>query len=159
MQARRALVLSHVAALSLAALAAATSSACSKDDSGGPSSPATDAGDEGGDASTVYGEGGLPESGPPACVCKPDYCGCGPCTPEDIVCSTEPPACPLTCARSCPQLAMAECKCLANRCIRVNNDAGAATSCYSDLDCPPAQCCAKGTAMRGVCTKGVGGCQ
>lgn len=142
----------------LAVVAFAASASCSSSDSAPDPQTGADAATDGGsDADIVPGEAGK-ESGPPACVCKPDYCGCGPCAPADIVCSQEAPVCTQTCSKTCPSLATAACKCLAGRCIRQDSDAGA-SSCYSDKDCPPAQCCAKGTAARGVCTSGVGGCQ
>lgn len=82
-------------------------------------------------------------SGEDACACKPDYCGCGACAVSDIVCTKTPPSCPRGpppgCAGSCPELTTTTCSCESDRCVR--SGASGPVACYTDLDCPPGECC------------------
>ena len=98
------------------------------------------------DAPDVTADGGT-------CACRPDFCGCGACGPQDIVCTKTPPTCSLGCTGSCPDLAKTICSCDADRCVRSGIDG--AIGCYTEADCPPGNCCAYGgpprPAGQGIC--------
>ena len=143
-------------------LVAVLSAGCGGSSSPGPSSgidaSAADGGlDDGGgsaaDGSTATdGGGGGDASGTCSAGCAPTWCGCGKCDVAQIVCTSNPPACPLGCASECAEIDTVQCACEADRCVRVGAKPGDPTACYINHDCPVGQCCvATGGIIAGRC--------
>jgi hypothetical protein len=89
-------------------------------------------------------------------ACKPDYCGCGQCTDDQVVCTKTPMACPFDCPIAC-DLTKYKCACEADRCVRTSPLPGTVTPCYTTLDCPPGNCCMQRSGpLQGACVAGNG---
>ena len=89
-----------------------------------------------------------------ACAaCAPDFCGCGQCTTEQVVCTKKPMPCPLGCPTAC-DLSMYKCACDADRCVRTSPPP-TVTPCYATADCPPGHCCMQRSGpIQGACVAG-----
>jgi hypothetical protein len=90
-----------------------------------------------------------------ACTgCLPDFCGCGLCTNEQVVCTKTPKPCPLGCVSSC-DLKEYTCGCAADRCVRLSPAPPPVVPCYTTLDCPPGDCCVQRSGvLQGACVPG-----
>lgn len=128
--------------------------ASASDGAAGGDATREDAGDGG--VTVDAGDGGEEDAGPVACTaCAPDYCGCGACNTDLIVCTKDPPKCPLSCPTSCDP-SVVKCGCLGNRCVRMTPPP-AKIPCYATPDCPSDQCCKKVmNELRGECVLGSG---
>jgi hypothetical protein len=151
-------------ALLVVAACGGSTSSVSDPDSGGGGADGAASGDgagSGGDAARVDASADVIVSDAPAeatacAACQPDFCGCGVCTAEQIVCTKTPKVCPLGCASAC-DLSKFTCGCEADRCVRTGPPAGAVVACYATADCPPGSCCKlPGGPLRGTCVAGNG---
>jgi hypothetical protein len=132
---------------------------------GDPDATVHDATPGGGEAAASDGQVGVSDAGADAASdaggdvtscdeCKPDFCGCGACTPDQVVCTKDPIPCPLSCASSC-DLSQYKCACEADRCVRVAPPPDKTIPCYSTFDCPPGNCCKKRSGpFQGACIPG-----
>jgi hypothetical protein len=74
-------------------------------------------------------------------ICRPFWCGCGSCVPQEIICTKSAAGCPLGCPSGpCPDMERADiCTTIGDRCQR--NGISGDIACLSSADCPPGSCC------------------
>jgi hypothetical protein len=151
-----------LATLGAMAIVAACGGASGTGDVGGPADGDVAADGTTSDGATSDGAPGTDGGGADATsdaaqqctACKPDFCGCGQCTNEQVVCTQTPKPCPLGCASSC-DLKPYTCGCAADRCVRLSPAPPQVVPCYKTLDCPPGNCCMpRSGVLQGACVVG-----
>jgi hypothetical protein len=157
---RRSAVVTFAALLVFAACGGSTATIGAPEDAGAGGAPGPSGGDGGSRGDAALGDGAAdasrdaPDDVTACSACQPDFCGCGQCTADQVVCTKTPKPCPLGCATAC-DLSAYKCACDADRCVRTAPAPSMVIACYTTLDCPPGNCCMpRSGLLQGGCVAG-----
>lgn len=158
-------VFAGVAALVVVAACGGGTASVGSTDDGGTGADGASLGDGGAGVDALARDGNAADVGTDvatdapddvtACAaCAPDFCGCGQCADEQVVCTKTPMPCALACATAC-DLSKYKCACDADRCVRTSPPPANVIPCYATLDCPPGNCCMQRSGpIQGACVPG-----